>query len=59
MHRDFQLENPEGRHHFEDAGMIDRWISIWVRGLSAPMHLGLYLTDPLCPISNHGSKLQE
>ena len=30
-------------------------ISIWVRGLSAPMHLGLYLTGPLCPISNHGS----
>ena len=21
MHTDFQLENPEGRHHLEDAGV--------------------------------------
>jgi len=27
----------------------------WVRGLSAPMHLGLDLTETLYPISNHGS----
>jgi len=26
-----------------------------LRGLSATMHLGLDLTGPLCPISNHGS----
>jgi len=35
--------------------MTDWLICIWVRGLSALMHLGLDLTGPLCPISNHAS----
>ena len=30
---------------------------VWVWGLSAPMHLGLDLMGPLCPILHHGSPI--
>jgi len=35
--------------------LSDWLINIWVRDLTAPMHLGFDLTGLLCPISNQGS----
>jgi hypothetical protein len=40
---------------FVDELRVGWLISNWVQGLAAPMHLGLKLMGPLCPISIHGS----